>query len=202
MDRIVATAGTAKTYGHGYVRLESQIAALTADAAFEGGHYRAPPERGLQAFSLVWTGWLFTQAWWRQELWRNEFPPPATLADVIAHYRTQFIPGADANDLILQCRTWQQHDVAGEPRFAGELAAALGSIQAQVLYMPAESDLYFPIDEARADAALIPHCHLAPIRSLWGHPAGAGASPADAAFINAHVAAFLAGDPLPELSPD
>ncbi len=30
-DRIVATSGTAKTYPHGVVRLEGQIAALTAD---------------------------------------------------------------------------------------------------------------------------------------------------------------------------
>src|SRR5215472_4743861 len=31
-DRLVATSGTAKAYGHGVVRLEGQIAALTADA--------------------------------------------------------------------------------------------------------------------------------------------------------------------------
>src|SRR5580700_12226703 len=41
--RIVATSGTAKTYPHGIVRLEGQIAALTADAAFEGGDYKTPP---------------------------------------------------------------------------------------------------------------------------------------------------------------
>src|SRR5271154_708304 len=35
-DRIVAPAGTAKTHGHGIVRLEGQIAALTADASFNG----------------------------------------------------------------------------------------------------------------------------------------------------------------------
>jgi homoserine O-acetyltransferase/O-succinyltransferase len=34
MDRVVATSGTAKTYGHGIVRLESQIAAPTTDEAF------------------------------------------------------------------------------------------------------------------------------------------------------------------------
>src|ERR1700691_3957949 len=34
MDRIVATSGTAKTYGHGIVRLESEITALTTDEAF------------------------------------------------------------------------------------------------------------------------------------------------------------------------
>src|SRR5882724_9295520 len=47
MDRIVATSGTAKTYGHGFVRLEGQIAALTADVNFKGGEYTAPPEKGL-----------------------------------------------------------------------------------------------------------------------------------------------------------
>src|SRR5215472_13363323 len=36
-DRIVATSGTAKCYPHGVVRLEGQIAAITADPAFEGG---------------------------------------------------------------------------------------------------------------------------------------------------------------------
>src|SRR6516165_3770622 len=34
-DKTVATSGTAKTYGHGIVRLEGQIAAITTDAAFQ-----------------------------------------------------------------------------------------------------------------------------------------------------------------------
>jgi homoserine O-acetyltransferase len=45
-DRLVATAGTAKTYPHGFIRLEGQIAALTADAAFKDGDYTAPPTKG------------------------------------------------------------------------------------------------------------------------------------------------------------
>src|ERR1700734_2491432 len=61
MDRIVATSGTAKTYGHGIVRLESQITALTTDPAFDGGNYKVEPEKGIQAFSLVCTAWLFSQ---------------------------------------------------------------------------------------------------------------------------------------------
>src|SRR5580704_2000652 len=43
MDRIVATSGTAKTYGHGIVRNEGQIAAITADENFKGGDYVAEP---------------------------------------------------------------------------------------------------------------------------------------------------------------
>jgi homoserine O-acetyltransferase len=192
MDRIVATSGTAKTYGHGIVRLESQIAALTLDPAFNGGDYTSPPTKGIQAFSMVWTAWLFSQEWWRQELWRTNPSLGSNFAEVVEHFRTNFIPGADANNLILQMRTWEKHDVGNTAPFHGDAAAALRSIKAQVLYMPSETDLYFPVTDARYEAAFIPHCSLLPIPSLWGHPAGAGASPADAKFLNEHIASFLA----------
>ncbi len=191
MDRIVATSGTAKTYGHGIVRLEGQIAALTADAAFDEGNYTRQPQKGIEAFSMVWTGWLFSQEWWRRELWRSDDPPAKSLAEVIEHYRTHFIPGADANDLILQARTWQSNDVGNTPPFHGDVEAALRSIKVPVLYMPSATDLYFPVTDAQYEAAFIARCELTVIPSLWGHPAGAGASPEDATFINTHVADFM-----------
>ena len=73
-DRIVATSGTAKTYPHGVVRLEGQIAALTADPTFQGGDYKTPPRKGLEAFGMVWAAWLYSQEWWRRELWRAIAP--------------------------------------------------------------------------------------------------------------------------------
>src|SRR5438270_3257461 len=82
-DRIVATSGTAKCYPHGVVRLEGQIAALTADAAFESGDYKTPPRKGLEAFAMVWTGWLFSQEWWRHELWRQSSPAGTTFEQVV-----------------------------------------------------------------------------------------------------------------------
>jgi len=195
MDRIVATAGTAKTYGHGKVRLEGEIAALTADVAFKGGDYKEQPEKGIQAFAMVWTGWLFSQEWWRRELWRTDASLGSDFSQVVEHFRTHFIPGADANNLILQMRTWERHDVGDTAAFNGNVEAALRSIKAQVLYMPSATDLYFPLTDARYEAAFIPHVTLAPIESLWGHPAGAGASPADAKFLNEKIAGFLGGGP-------
>jgi len=192
MDGIVATSGTAKTYGHGIVRLEGQIAALTADPVFNGGDYSNQPTKGIQAFSMVWTGWLFSQEWWRQELWRSNDSFGKNFDEVVDHFRTNFIPGADANNLILQMRTWEYHDVGKTAPFK-DVEAALRSIKVPVLYMPSQTDLYFPVTDARYEAAFIPHCTLAIIPSLWGHPAGAGASPADKAFLNEHVAGFLAG---------
>jgi homoserine O-acetyltransferase len=194
MDRVVATSGTAKTYGHGIVRNESEIGAITTDSAFEGGDYKVEPEKGIQEFALVWTAWLYSQEWWRQELWKTDAKPGATLEQTIEEYKTHFIPNADANNLILQLRTWEKHDVGTTPGFGGDEQKALRSIQAQVLYMPSATDLYFPVGDARYEAQFIPHCTLLPIPSLWGHPAGAGAGPADGKFLNEHIAGFLRGE--------
>ena len=196
MDRVVATSGTAKTYGHGIVRLEGQIAALTADQAFAGGDYKTPPTRGLQAFGLVWTGWLYSQEWWRRELWRSDEKPGTTFQQVLDHYRTDFIPGADANDLILQMRTWESNDVGATPGFNGNVERALASVHVPLLYMPSATDLYFPLEDARYEAGFIPHVSLVPIPSLWGHTAGAGSNPADEKFLNDTIGRFLAGQPV------
>jgi len=49
--------------------------------------------------------------------------------------------------------------------------------------------------DARFEAQSIRHCDLVVIPSLWGHPAGAGASPADAKFLNEHIKRFLEKTP-------
>jgi len=189
MDAIVATAGTAKCYGHGYVRLEGQIAALTTDPAWQGGDYSTPPTKGLEAFGMVWAGWLYSQEWWRRELWRTSMPAGTTFEQASQSFRRRF--SADANDYVLQARTWQRHDVGTTAGFNGDVERALKSIQARVLYMPSETDLYFPLTDARYEQAFIPHVTFKPIPSLWGHTAGAASNPADLKFVNENVAAFL-----------
>lgn len=190
-SRIVATSGTAKTYPHGVVRLEGQIAALTADEAFKNGDYTTPPVKGLEAFAVVWTGWLYSQEWWRKELWRTNAPVGTTFEQVLNNYRTHFIPGADANDLILQMRTWEQHNVGNTPGFNGDTERALRSVKVPFLYMPSETDLYFPIGDARYEQAFIPKVTFMPIPSLWGHTAGAASNTADARYLNENISKFL-----------
>jgi homoserine O-acetyltransferase len=190
-DRIVATSGTAKTYPHGVVRLEGQIAALTADPTFQNGDYTAPPAKGIEAFGMVWAAWLYSQEWWRKELWRTTAQPGTTFEQTMDRYRKRFIPGADANDLILQMRTWEKHDVGTTPGFNGDTERALRSIKVPLLYMPSETDLYFPVGDARYEAPFIAHVTLMPIPSLWGHTAGAASNPADGKFLNENIARFL-----------
>ncbi|HEY4357800.1 MAG TPA: alpha/beta fold hydrolase [Acidobacteriaceae bacterium] len=194
MDRIVATSGTARCWPHGVVRLEGQISAITADETFNNGDYKTEPAKGLSAFGMVWAGWLYSQEWWRDELWRKNAKPGATLDDVMNRFRNNFIPNGDANDIILQARTWQKHDVGTTPGFNGETRKALGSIKVPVLYMPSATDMYFPVGDARYEAQFIPKVTLKPIPSLWGHPAGAAASPEDAIFLNDNIGRFLRGE--------
>ena len=108
-------------------------------------------------------------------------------------FKTSF--SADANDYILQARTWEKHDVGTTPGFNGDVERALRSIKVPFLYMPSETDLYFPIGDARYEQAFIPGVTFMPIPSLWGHPAGAAASPADGKFLNENIARFLSGKP-------
>jgi homoserine O-acetyltransferase len=195
VGRIVVTSATARTWPHGIVRLEGQIAAITADPDFAGGDYKAPPRRGLSAFGMVWAAWLYSQEWWRDELWKTNSPPGTTFDQVVARFRDNFIPGADANDLILQMRTWERHDVGTSPGFGGDTARALGSIRIPVLYMPSQTDLYFPVGDAAYEAKFIPGVTFLPIPSLWGHTAGAASNPADARFLNEHIGQFIAAAP-------
>ena len=192
-DRIVATAGTARCWPHGIVRLEGQIRAITVDPAFKGGDYTEQPVRGIETTGAVWLAWLYSQEWWKRELWKKTDPAAAsmTLAQFTEAQIKEFFAGTDANNLILQMRTWQQHDVGTTPGFGGSTEKALRSVVAPVLYMPSETDLYFPLGDARQESRWIRKVTFAPIPTLWGHPAGAGVSPEDLAFIERKLRTFL-----------
>ena len=192
--RIVASAGTAKCWPHGVARLESHIAALQLDPAFKGGNYSANPKRGTELFGMVWTPWLFSQEWWRQELWRKMDPKAKTPEDFLKSFAKGWAE-VDANNLILQARTWQRHDIGTTKGFGGSTEKALGAIKAKVLYLPSETDLYFPLSDARYEARFIPQVTLTPIPSLWGHVAGAAGDSADAKFLNQRIAEFLRPSP-------
>ena len=36
--------------------------------------YTSPPVKGLEAFAVVWTGWLYSQEWWHRERWKDNAP--------------------------------------------------------------------------------------------------------------------------------
>jgi homoserine O-acetyltransferase len=93
-----------------------------------------------------------------------------------------------AADLYAQLQSWDAHDIAQ----GGDLPAALRAIEARVLLVPGETDLYFRVADNEAERPHLRHAELRPIPSIWGHRAGnPAANPPDAGFLREAVRAWL-----------
>jgi homoserine O-acetyltransferase len=190
VQAIAPICGTARTSPHNSLFLEGVKAALVTDAAFAGGWYQTPPVKGLQAFSRVYAGWVFSQDFFREHEYRK-----MGLASVEDSMR--FLEGyfrrRDANDLLAMLWTWQHADISANEIYKGDFAAALGAIKARAIVMPGTTDLYFRVRDNELEVAQMPHAELRPIPSIWGHVAGLGVNPPDNAFIDAALHELLEG---------
>lgn len=189
VSKIAPYCGSAKEYPHGKVRLEGWITAITADAAFKGGDYDEPPVVGLKAGGTHWAAWGLSQEWYRQEKYRDfGF---GNVEDYVREAWANGLSRGDANDFIALARAWQNNNAGDTPGFDGDIEKALASIKADVLYMPCETDMYFPLATFEYEAQFIPSVTFKPIRSIWGHLAGSGINPEDNTFIHDQIKAFL-----------
>ena len=182
VERMLPFCGSAKTSPHNFVFLEGVRAALTADAAFNGGWYDVPPTTGLRAMARVYAGWGFSQAFYRERLYESE--GYSSLEDFLVAFWEGFFLPKDVNNLLAMLWTWQHGDVGMTPGFDGDLEAALGSIQARAIVMPGRTDLYFPPEDNEYEVSHMKNAEFRPIPSIWGHFAGGGMNPADTKFID------------------
>ena len=189
VDAIVALCGHAKEYPFGIVRLEGAKSAIMADAAWNGGRYDAPPEKGMKAIARHWASWGVSQEWWRRETYRELGYD--TIEERLLAAEEGWL-ARDANNMLWQAKMWQSHNVGDTPGFDGDFEKALRSIRAKVLIMPGETDLYFPVVDAESESRIIPDAKLVVIPSIWGHGAGAGRGPGDTEFIIREITEFLA----------
>lgn len=187
---LLAICGSARTSRHNWVFLEGVKAALTADQAWRGGWYERQPTLGLRAAARVYAGWGFSQAFYRDGVYR-ELGYSSIEDFLVGFWEGFFLNGHDANDLMCMLRTWQRADVGATPGFDGSLSRALGSIRAKTILMPAEKDLYFPPEDEAHEASLIPGAELRIIPGLWGHFAGNGSNATDTAFVDAALRDLL-----------
>ncbi len=189
VERIAPFCGSARTSRHNFLFLEGLKAALTADAAFAGGDYAAPPVSGIRAMARVYAGWAWSQSFFRERLDATRFGLPSLEAFLTGLWEPSF-QRHDANDLLAMLWSWQQADIGA--LYDGDFARALGAITAQAMVMPCRTDLYFPPEDSAIEVAHMPAAELRVIPSIWGHMAGGGINPDDVMFINAGVADLLA----------
>ena len=166
---VVASCCTAQCSPHNWLFLEGVKAALTADPAYQGGHYTRPPEAGLRAFARVYAGWAYSQAFFRH----RSYPALGFGSiDELLQFWEQDHLTQDANDLLTVLGTWQRGDISDCPDTSGDLGRALARITMPTRILPCATDLYFTVADARREAAAMPGARLDIIDSDWGHIAG------------------------------
>lgn len=190
VERIAVVCGSARCSPHNAVFIEGVRAALTADPAWRDGVFHERPVRGFRAMGRVYAGWAMSQAFYREEAWR-EIGFTSLEDYLVRGWETNFAR-RDPSDLLSQLWTWQHGDISADDAWRGDLPAALRAIRAKVLLMPGDHDLYFRVEDNRREAEHLRDARLAPIPSIWGHRAGNPAqNPRDAAFVEAQVRRLL-----------
>jgi homoserine O-acetyltransferase len=191
VERIVVCCGSARTCEYNHVFLEGVRATLTTDPAFRNGWFEHQPITGLRAMGRVYAGWALSDAFYREETWR-ELGSASREDFLIGNWEGAFIE-KDANDMLWQLWTWQNADISANERFNGDLPAALGAITARTLIMPGETDRYFTVEDNRREMPYLNNAELKVIPSIWGHRAGNPRFNAvDQKFIDDAVIALLA----------
>jgi homoserine O-acetyltransferase len=191
VQRAIVVCGSARTSVHNRVFLSGLLRTLEAAPEYQGGgRFSAEPHAALRAFGHIYAGWGLSQDFYRARLFETALGLP-DLDSFLVTWEESFA-GHRAANLYAQALTWQEADISADPRYGGDLAAALRSITARVLLMPSATDLYFRVADNEAELEHLRHGELATIPSVWGHWAGSPQDiPADLEFLTARVRAWL-----------
>ena len=190
VERICVHCGSARTSVNNLVFLNGIRAALTADPLWQDEWFAAPPLRGLQVFSRVYSGWVASPAFYRQEIYKTfGF---STLEEFLVGASDAFWLQRDANNLMAQLWTWQKADISDNELYGRDLGKALSAIKAKALIMPSETDRLFAVEDNVLEMPHLMHGELRPIPSIFGHLAGSSyGPPQDVAFVAKGVSDLL-----------
>ena len=192
--RAIAVCGSARTAVHNKVFLSGLLRTLEAAPEHLGrGRFSAEPIAALRAFGHIYAGWGLSQDFYRADLHRTALGAP----DLETFLRTDWadrFASRNAANVYAQAMAWYHADIADNDLYGGDLGRALRAIQARVLLLPSETDLYFRVADNEAEQKHLAHAELQVIPSIWGHRAGnPSTNPVDEAFLETAVRKWMEG---------
>jgi homoserine O-acetyltransferase len=190
--RAAPLAGTARTYQHCAVFVQTLIDAMISDPGYAGGWYAdsADVRGGLQRHAGLFALHVLSNDFWTEEHWRAlgfSSPEDFTIGFLEAYFQPM-----DVGDLLVQAWKWQHGDVSRHAD--GDLAAALGRIRARTTVLPISTDKFFPPEDCAAEQALIPGSELTVIEDVHGHASLFGLTPEYSEQVDAALGRLLSAD--------
>jgi homoserine O-acetyltransferase len=165
---LLAVCGSAKCWPLNMVFLEGVAAALKSAATSDAGK---------RAFGRAYAGWAYSAAFYRHGLYKDQ--GFRTVEEFLDFWEDDHA-ALDERDLLAMLWTWQHAD------------ADLSRIVAKTIVMPADTDMYFTLEEARIEAAMIHDAELRVLYSPYGHCAGAPARfPAETVVVEQAIKELL-----------
>jgi homoserine O-acetyltransferase len=190
VKRAAPIAGTAKNTPHDFLYVQALMDAITSDPGFQDGWYTDNSEvrAGLARHAMIWSVMGFSTEFFKQEAWRTA--GFSSIEDFQVGFMEAYFGVMDPNDLLCMAWKWQRGDVSRLT--GGDLAAALGRIQAKTFVMPIDEDMFFPPRDCAAEEALIPDSELRVVKTVAGHLGLFGLEPAYMEQIDRHLGELLA----------
>ena len=180
VKRVAPFCGSSKTSPHNFVFLES-LRFLLSEIGTSEVH--------IKNFARIYAGWGFSQAFYKYEKWREL--GYNSLDEFLVGFWESFFLKRDPKNLLALLWTWQNGDISKNPKFNGDWKKALESIQAKVLILSPEIDLYFPKEDNFDEIEHISNAEIKIIPGVWGHFAGGGINPADTKWIDEQLQLLL-----------
>lgn len=197
VERIAPFCGGAKTWPQTYVVLDGMKASLMAAVGFDSSKLNELTSADMRAVGRVYAGWGVSQAFYREELYREMgFESLAEFG--VGVWEDSFMK-MDPHNVLAMLWTGQFADISVNPSYNGDFDEALKSIKALACVMPGSTDLFCTADDNEYEAKLIPNADFKPIESIWGHFAGRGINSADNQFIDDSLKRLLASNGLDKM---
>ncbi|KAK7188272.1 hypothetical protein DPSP01_009067 [Paraphaeosphaeria sporulosa] len=212
MDLIAPFCGAAKTSLHNQSMLEGVKSALYAakGTSSEGigkqhlssdkAQYREFTEEskrvGLKALGRVYSGWGFSQAFYRQKLYESVLGFK-DIDDFMVNFWEAWACSKDPENMLVMANTWQIADCSNQEPYNGDFQKAMEGIKAKALILPAQTDLYFPPEDSEIEVEnMRPGVGtLKVFPSIWGHWAGGpGDSKEDVKWLDEQLRELFASD--------
>lgn len=189
VQRAAPIAGTAKNTPHDFLFTRTLNEAIESDPGFAAGEYTSNEQvlDGLSRHARIWGVMGFSTQWWKEERWAGLGFDSAQ--GFLAGFLEPYFTAMDPNDLLAQAWKWQHGDVSRHT--GGDLAAALGRVQAKMFVMPISEDMFFPVRDCAEEQSLVPGSELRVIDDVSGHLGLFAVNPEFIPQVDRHLAELL-----------